>query len=76
MASVRAAQTTVVVAFEVTWPDPVVRSAQTTGVVAYQIPWPAPVLRAAQTTTLVVFDLSPPPSDGGASVSMLCQIIG
>ena len=53
-----------------------VRAAQTTVAVAYASPWPVPVVRAAQTTVAVLYDPSPPPGGGGASVSMLCQIIG
>ena len=75
MASVRSAQTSVVVAYAITWPNPRVRSAQTSAAVAYAIPWPDPKVRAAQTTVAVLYDPSPP-GGGGASVSMLCQIIG
>jgi hypothetical protein len=76
MASVRSAQTSVAIAYAITWPDPKVRSAQTTAAVAYAIPWPDPKVRAVQTTVAVLYDPSPPPSGGDASVSMLCQIIG
>ena len=76
MASVRAAQTSVVVAYAIPWPVPVVRSAQTTVAASYAITWPDPVVRAAQTTVAVLYDPAPPPGGGGVSVSMLCQIIG
>ena len=76
MASVRSAQTTVAVAYSITWPDPVVRSVQTTVAASYTITWPDPVVRSAQTTVAVLYDPSPPSGGGGVSVSMLCQVIG
>ena len=76
MASVRAAQTSVALAYAIAWPVPVVRSAKTTVAASYAITWPDPVVRSAQTTVAVLYDPSPPSGGGGASVSMLCQIIG
>jgi hypothetical protein len=34
------------------------------------------VVRSAQTIVVIAYDPAPPPGSGGASVSMLCQIIG
>jgi hypothetical protein len=75
---VRSHQQAALVAYAITWPDPIVRASQLRVQAGYAITWPDPVVVVAQASVLAVYDLDLPPPDpsgGGATLPMLCRVL-